>query len=134
MTPNDCVFHLLTRSAKMATRCWKREMEPFGVTAVQGKVLNFMWYSGNLSASELGELTALDGATLTGVVDRLCAMGVMNRDQDEYDRRSVRLRLTVQGLKVAEQIHQVMEPANRKFLSDFSDEEVALLSSMLKRL
>lgn len=134
MTPNDCIFHLLTRSAKSATRCWKQEVEPFGVTAVQGKVLNFMYGLDDLAASELGELTALDGATLTGVVDRLCAMKLIERQQDENDRRSVRLSLTEEGHGIAQSIHAVMEPANDKFLCDFSEQEVAQLKGLLARL
>ena len=97
MAPDDCIFHLLAKSSKIATRYWKQEIEQFGVTAVQGKVLHFMYVSGELSVRELGEMAALDGATLTGVIDRLCAMQLIERRQDTTDRRSVRLHLTAAG-------------------------------------
>ncbi len=134
MKPDECVFHLLTRSAKMATRCWKQAVEELGVTAVQAKVMNFLWVYGELGVSELGELSALDGATLTGVLDRLELMDMVVRQADLRDRRSVRVCLSEQGRAIGEAIHDAMVPSNEAFLAQLSEQEVQTLKALLKRI
>lgn len=134
MKPEACIFHLLTRSAKLATRCWKQSVEEFGVTAVQGKVMNFLWVHGEVSARELGEMTALDGATLTGVLDRLEVMAMIVRRADSQDRRSVRVSLSEQGAAIGQAIHDAMEPSNEMFLAQFSEQEVHTLKALLERI
>jgi len=134
MKPDECVFHLLTRSAKLATRCWKQSVEEFGVTAVQAKVMNFLWVYEEVGARELGEMTALDGATLTGVLDRLELMDMVVRQSDLQDRRSIRVRLSGKGEAIGQAIHDVMEPSNEVFLAQFSEQEVQTLKALLKRI
>lgn len=134
ISPQDCIFHLLAKAARAGTRCWKQETADLGITAVQAKTLSFMHIYGDVTASELGELIALDSATLTGLLDRLEAMSLVARHAKLDDRRAVLIRLTERGKSIAATVHNRMQPANEKFLEDLSDAEAAMLRELLKRL
>lgn len=134
MSPQDCIFHLLTKASKAGVRCWKQQTADLGITAVQAKVLSFMHVYGDVTASRLGELTALDSATLTGLLDRLEAMDLARRQTKLDDRRAVLVCLTEHGRSVAETVHTRMQPANEKFLEGLSVAETAMLRELLKRL
>ncbi|WP_290697912.1 MarR family transcriptional regulator [Amphritea sp.] len=134
ITPQNCIFHLLAKASRAGARHWKSEVSDLGITAVQGKVLIFLHTHGEVTASELSELIALDSATLTGLIDRLVAMDLVARHTKVDDRRAVLIRLTDNGQELSETVYKRMLPANEKFLHDFSDAEAAMLKDMLKRL
>lgn len=51
--------------------------------------------------SDLAAFLGLDKSTLTGLVDRAAARGLVERVRHESDARSVRVRLTTQGRELA---------------------------------
>lgn len=132
--PNECIFHLLTRAARRGSRAFKAAMEDLGLTAVQGRVLNQLWVRGDIRATELGEQCELDSATITGVLDRLSALSLLERRQDPSDRRVARVYLTPAGKKLAEAVNDRVVPANTAFLEGMTDTEVAELKRLLKQL
>ena len=131
--PHDCIFHLLAKAAKSGSRFWKETMADLGLTAVQGKVLNFIYISGEITASELSMQAGVDNATLTGVLDRLESINILERHAKTDDRRAILIRLTEHGQSVAAQVYQRIEPANEAFLKDLSGAETAMLRDLLKR-
>ena len=131
--PHDCIFHLLAKAAKSGARFWKEATADLGLTAVQGKVLNFIYISGEITASELSTQAAVDNATLTGVLDRLESMKIVQRHAKSDDRRAVLIRLTEQGQVLAKEVYQRVQPANESFLKDLSGAETAMLRDLLKR-
>jgi len=60
-------------------------------------VLARLEYAEGLKQSELAELLDLQPITLTRLVDRLCANGLIERRADPSDRRAKRLYLTAQA-------------------------------------
>lgn len=134
LSMQDCIFHLLVKSAKSGTQHWKQAISDLGVTAVQSKVISFMHESGDISASELSKLASIDNATLTGIIDRLEAMGLVTRQHSTSDRRAITLRLTPQGETLAEELSARIEPANQKFMTNLSEAESYMLKELLQRL
>lgn len=60
-----------------------------GLSAVEEKTLDLLARSGALSAGELGELTGLAPASVTGLIDRLQRKGFARRVKDPNDGRRV---------------------------------------------
>lgn len=133
-SPGDCIFHLLAKASRTGVRYWKSAVSDLGLTAVQAKVLSFLHIYGEVTASHLGTLVALDNATLTGVLDRLEASQYVERHVHPDDRRAILIRLTTEGAQLAKQVHARVVPANQDFLSGFSEAETAMLKALLKRL
>jgi MarR family transcriptional regulator for hemolysin len=70
----------------------------FGMTRAQWAVLARLEHHEGLKQSELAEMLDLQPITLTRLVDRLCANGLIERRPDPNDRRAKRLYLTAAAL------------------------------------
>ncbi|MBV8836766.1 MAG: MarR family transcriptional regulator [Alphaproteobacteria bacterium] len=68
-----------------------------GMTRAQWAVLARLEYNEGLKQTELAEMLDLQPITLTRLVDRLCANGLIERRADMGDRRVKRLYLTAQA-------------------------------------
>ncbi|WP_286238544.1 MarR family winged helix-turn-helix transcriptional regulator [Neptuniibacter halophilus] len=134
MNPQDCIFHLLAKASKAGVRCWKEATADLGITAVQGKLLNFLYVSGRITASELSQQVAIDNATMTGLLDRLEATGILNRQPKADDRRAIMISLTQEGEKLAAEVYSRVRPANEQFLSHLSAEQAETLRELLRTL
>ena len=66
----------------------------FGMTRAQWAVLSRLEHNEGLKQSELADMLDLQPITLTRLVDRLCASGLIERRADPSDRRAKRLYLT----------------------------------------
>jgi DNA-binding MarR family transcriptional regulator len=68
-----------------------------GLTPDQFDIIATLGNTAGMSFKELGEQTLITKGTLTGVVDRLEARGLVERVASEVDRRSTIVRLTRAG-------------------------------------
>jgi MarR family transcriptional regulator, organic hydroperoxide resistance regulator len=74
-------------------RMSKRMENEIGITGPQRLVLRVVGRFPGLSASELADIVQLHPSTITGVVQRLVARGLLERRRDPSDTRRARLRL-----------------------------------------
>jgi DNA-binding MarR family transcriptional regulator len=70
---------------------------PLNVTAVQAMVLNALSEQDEETWRDLGEKTRLDSATLTGILDRLESVALVERRSHPIDRRAILVCLTERG-------------------------------------
>jgi DNA-binding MarR family transcriptional regulator len=70
------------------------------VTMSQLKILILLARLGGTSGQELARRTGVSLGTLTGIIDRLVAQGMVTRREDPRDRRVRRLELTPEGSKL----------------------------------
>jgi DNA-binding MarR family transcriptional regulator len=134
MKIEDCIFYQLSKANQAAARFLSEKLAPTGVTSVQGVVLNFLSDEDGITSRQLGERTKLDSATLTGLLDRLEAMELVERQPHPADRRAISICLTKTGKKVAGDVHRIILAANRELLSRFGVQEERGLKTMLKRI
>jgi DNA-binding MarR family transcriptional regulator len=74
-------------------RASKRMESELGITGPQRLVLRVVGRFPGLSASELAHIVRLHPSTITGILQRLVARGLLERERDPADARRVRLRL-----------------------------------------
>jgi DNA-binding MarR family transcriptional regulator len=67
------------------------------VTTTQFAVLARLAEIGPVSQNHLGRATAMDAATIKGVVDRLAKLGLVTTTADPADRRRLTVSLTAAG-------------------------------------
>jgi DNA-binding MarR family transcriptional regulator len=84
-------------TAHAFNRAYKPLLDALGLTYPQYLAMFALWECGNLSVKELGDLLRLDSGTLTPLLKRLEAMGLVRRARDPDDERSVRISLTPTG-------------------------------------
>jgi MarR family transcriptional regulator, organic hydroperoxide resistance regulator len=124
-------FALYSASLAM-TKLYKPLLEPLGLTYPQYLVMLVLWQADGMAVSQIGERLALDSGTLTPLLKRLQAAGLVQRLRDAADERRVLLQLTAAGraLKAqARHVPQVMAEATGCELG-----ELAALTTRLKAL
>jgi MarR family transcriptional regulator, organic hydroperoxide resistance regulator len=72
-------------------------LEKLGLTYPQYLAMLVLWETGDVTVKQLGERLFLDSGTLTPLLKRLEAMGLLHRARDPKDERRVRLTLTEKG-------------------------------------
>jgi DNA-binding MarR family transcriptional regulator len=130
----ECIFYQLSKANQAAARFLSERLAASNVTAVQGVVLNFLSEEDEVTSKQLGQRTKLDSATLTGILDRLEAMGLVERRANPTDRRAILICLTEKGKKLASDVHKTIEKANGELLSGFGIQEERGLRAMLRRI
>jgi DNA-binding MarR family transcriptional regulator len=133
MRVEECIFFQMSKASRAATRFWGKRIAPYNVTPVQGMVLNFLYEEDAITSKKVTDRTDLDSATLTGILDRLETIGLLERRANPKDRRAILVCLTTKGRAVACNLHRAMEEANKAFLKEYSHQEQAALRSMLRR-
>lgn len=93
---NQLCFALYSASLSM-TRLYKPLLDPLGLTYPQYLALLVLWESDALSVGELGERLFLDSGTLTPLLKRLEASGLVRRERATDDERRVIVTLTEAG-------------------------------------
>lgn len=84
-------------AAHAFTRFYKPLLEPLGLTYSQYIVMLVLWETDNVTVKEIGQRLFLDSGTLTPLLKRLEASGVVQRKRDAQDERQVRISLTPKG-------------------------------------
>ena len=85
---------LLNDVARLLRTYADQRARRLGITRAQWAVMARLEHAEGLKQSELAEMLDLQPITLTRLVDRLCANGMIERRADPNDRRAKRLHLT----------------------------------------
>ncbi|MWV43564.1 MarR family transcriptional regulator [Paenibacillus sp. HJL G12] len=80
------------------TKLYQPYLEKLGVTYSQYLVLIVLWEKEQCTVKELGEALFLDSGTLTPLLKRLQAAGLINRERSSQDERKVIISLTEEGI------------------------------------
>src|SRR5215470_15501153 len=86
-------FALYSASLAM-TKLYKPLLDPLGLTYPQYLAMLVLWEGDGIGVSDLGQRLQLDSGTLTPLLKRLEAAGLVQRLRDSDDERRVLLQLT----------------------------------------
>ena len=89
-------FALYAASLAM-TKAYKPLLDPLALTYPQYLVMLVLWEGDGITVSRLGERLNLDSGTLTPLLKRLQAQGLVQRLRDATDERRVLLHLSAAG-------------------------------------
>lgn len=104
------------------------------ITTTQFAVLARLAQMGPLSQNLLGRETAMDAATIKGVVDRLSKQGLVTTAADLTDRRRLTVTLTDQGGALFTNTQDAATAVSSQTLGPLSKPEQASLLALLARL
>lgn len=96
---NQLCFALYSTSLAM-TKLYKPMLEEMGLTYPQYLAMLALWQEDGLMVSELGDRLFLDSGTLTPLLKRLEAAGLVARIRAVDDERRVHISLTAAGRKL----------------------------------
>ncbi|GAB7038861.1 MULTISPECIES: MarR family winged helix-turn-helix transcriptional regulator [Catenuloplanes] len=91
------VCFALSVASRTVVGVYRPLLEPMGLTHPQYLVMLALWQSSPLSVKELSRLLLLDPGTLSPLLKRLEAGGLVRRERDPHDERSLAVTLTDAG-------------------------------------
>jgi DNA-binding MarR family transcriptional regulator len=94
----------LVRTYQAFERYSAAHVQTMGLTPAQFDVLVTLGNTEGMNPKRLGEKTLITKGTLTGVIDRLQAKGLVQRQPDPTDGRGQIVRLTAQGQALFERV------------------------------
>lgn len=130
----DQAGHLMRRAHQRHTALFLSIMGPLALTPTQFAALAKIRDLGQTTQNHLGRLTAMDQATVQGVVQRLIARGFVARKPDPADRRVMVLSLTVAGARAAHDAIERAREITRATLAPLTDDERATFVDLLRKL
>ncbi|WP_312875893.1 MarR family winged helix-turn-helix transcriptional regulator [Arthrobacter terrae] len=91
------VCFALYSASRAATAVYRPMLQELGLTYPQYLVLLLLWERDGASVRELGEELALDSGTLSPLLKRLEAAGLVRRQRSVDDERRMQVHLTDDG-------------------------------------
>jgi DNA-binding MarR family transcriptional regulator len=125
------VCFALSIAARSVLSVYRPLLEPMGLTHPQYLVMLALWGRSPLSVKELGELLQLDSPTLSPLLKRLAAAGLITRTRDPDNERQLRIELTDQSRRLraeAERIPPAVVARLGVQVSELEDLHAALTS------
>jgi len=130
----DYLPYLVNRAGARMAVSFERDIRPLGATLQQWRVLAALRETDGLRLGALAERTSINLSTLSRLLDGMAARGLCLRSVDPEDTRSVRIMVSPAGRVLTERILPIAERYEARALDGFSDDEVATLKSLLKRV
>lgn len=125
------VCFALAVASRTVISVYRPVLEPLGLTHPQYLVMLALWGDEPLSVTELSRMLELDAATLSRLLKRLEAAGLVRRDRNPDDERSLAVGLTPQGRELRTQALQVPPTVVEQLGMDV-DELVSLHDSLTR--
>lgn len=94
---DDQLCFALYAASHAVGRAYQPLLAPLGLTYLQYVTLLVLWEQEGLTVKQVGERLQLDSATLTPLLKRMEAAGLVTRARDADDQRVVRIGLTARG-------------------------------------
>ncbi|UIF90276.1 MarR family winged helix-turn-helix transcriptional regulator [Cupriavidus sp. UYPR2.512] len=125
--------HLIRRLQQIATTVFLEETAGFDTTPVQYGALAAVRAHPGIDQLRVAQAIGFDRNTISGVVERLEAKGLISRETGT-DRRTKLLYLTQAGEALLRQMYPGTERAQDRMLTGLTKAEKAAFVKMLKRV
>lgn len=130
----DAQIGYLLRLANQRHALIFQEHSILDLTPTQFSAMIRLVDEGECSQNELGRRTAMDVATIKGVVDRLRAKGLVSLKPDPKDKRRTTISATAPDADLRDRLHEMGRTITEQTLAPLTGAERATLLRLLSRL
>lgn len=124
----------LTRAHCIFDRIAKRDIARYGLTEPQFSILETLGHCGSLKQCDLSRKMLVTGGNTSLVIDNLEKTGLVRRERNPDDRRSVTVRLTPKGEKLFRRIFPQHAAAITAAAAVLTTGEQKQLGALLRKL
>lgn len=107
LTPSDLLCFALYSTSHAMQRAYAPLLDPHGLTYPQYLVLLTLWAEDGQSVGQIARALQLESNTLTPLLKRIEAQGLVRRSRSAQDERQVIVALTDQGRALQETLRYV---------------------------
>ena len=128
---------LITRIKQVGGRIFERILAQRNIDAFngsQGRILYVLWQQDGIPISELSRETGLAMTTLTSMLDRMEASGLVRRDRGDTDRRKILIYLTESAKALQDNYNEVTQEISDIYYKGFTEEEIRQFEVYLRRI
>lgn len=128
---------LITQIKQIGGRVFDKILQKENIkefNGAQGKILYVLWQQDHISIIELSRQTGLANTTLTSMLDRMEAAGLLRRLPDPKDRRKNLIALTEKAAHLRESYDKVSMEMHEVYFKNFSTGEILAFEGYLRRV
>ena len=128
---NQLCFPLYAASKEVIKK-YKPYLDEYGLTYTQYIALMVLWNEREINVKNLGEKLFLDSGTLTPLLKKLEAKGLIKRTRSLTDERNLMVSITNDGDKLKEKLASI--PSNVGKCVNLNEEEAKTLYTLLYKV
>jgi DNA-binding MarR family transcriptional regulator len=132
--PSDNTGYLIWQLGQAAAQHLERNLRPLGINLAQLRALVLVSLDPGISSAELARRSGLTAQSMGAAVKGLVERGMLERGPHPVNRRVQRLRVTGEGLAMAERAQEAVEGVQDALFEAASEEERAAVHAVLRRL
>lgn len=130
----ETILLRISRIRRAVRREFESHAAELDITSAQFRVLYRLWQGDGLLTSVLTSEASSDGGTITGLLDRMEAKGLIRRERSTEDRRTVRVFLTPAGRALQCPLMKILNALDDRAVSGFTPDERARFVRDLDRV
>ncbi|AYD41052.1 MarR family transcriptional regulator [Clostridium fermenticellae] len=123
--------------AKRVHRRIDKEVSQYGITAVQSRILGFIYYKSNkrdIFQKDIEEELDIRRSSVTSVLQLMEKNGYIRRVNVSEDARLKKIIITEKGLEIQKKVYDHIIEMENFLRSELNDEEISILINLLDRL
>lgn len=124
----------ISRLASVMQDKFNKELDTLDVTWPQWMVMNVLTHELANTPAHIADQIGVDRSAVTRLIDRLEKKGLVVREHDGLDRRSVKIHITASGKLVVKHLDEAAERHQEKFLNELLNTEHRALKGNLQKL
>jgi DNA-binding MarR family transcriptional regulator len=127
---------LISKIHHLSGRIFSRMLKTHEVdiNPAQGRIMFVLWQHDAVPIRELAKRTSLGKSTLTSMLDRLEAAGLVVRERSETDRRVILIKRTEKDRSRQRTYEQVSREMTDIYYADLTSEEIRRFETTLERI
>ena len=134
LKPRQSLTLTLLQAREAAMSFFRPSLNEHGLTEQQWRIIRILQQHGELEIYQLAELACILKPSMTGVLVRMEAAGMVHRRKAEQDQRRVLVTLADKGVASFEAMSQCMEANYQRLQAELGDEKLQTLLGMLDDL
>lgn len=134
-SPRSEIGKLIGKTARQWRRAVDRQLQPFGLTeATWLPLLHVARANAPMRQKDLAASLSLDNSSVVRLINELQAAGLVERREEDVDRRAKAIVLTELGRTTVLKVERSSRAVREKVLAGLSDAELLAASQTIERI
>jgi DNA-binding MarR family transcriptional regulator len=124
----------LHKASRQLTVHLEGQTRTLGVSAAEGHLLTYLRSYGPVPVGELVRVFGLKRSTMTSMLDRLEADGLLRREANPEDGRSFLVQLSPAGAELTQQLHRCLQELEKAIRRRVGPGEIAGFRAVMEAI
>lgn len=133
---DDILFYSIDKAIRSYRQYAQQKLKNAGftITIDQWLIIKCILENPAITQNELADLVFKDNASITRMIDLLVKGKYLKRKSNNQDRRRFKLEVTEIGIKVIEDVHDIVKENRKVALTDIDEESIKITKKVLEQI